>query len=163
MAARSRPRRWGVDVVVRGSTEVVREGSGDYDGDDTRQDNWVESASPALEGEGTVVAAFEPKEGAKDHLVLVRYSTGDSFHRDGGLMEVAAVFEDERLARWAAAMIEASPDAYSVGFLCEDGSCMKVSCPWSGYFESIESVEVLGIELGPAPSGRPSGRARARR
>ena len=154
-------KKWGVCVDSTCFTEVTREATEDqWDADDIRHDSSIQGARPCSDHEhADVVVAFEPKQGMEVYLVVVRRSTGDSFHREEGLMEVVAAFSDKRLALWAAESIQISGEANRLGFFAEDGGLDTIHVSWSGYFESLDSVDVQAIELGaPKPERKNSSR-----
>lgn len=149
--------KWGlcVDSVCR--TEVTREATEDmWDADDIRHDYSIRGARPCgeLEQPGVVVA-FEPKEGMEVHLLVVRHSTGDSFHREEGLMEVVAAFADKRLALWALESVRISGEAPRLGYFAEDGGVDHIYVSWSGYFDNVDSVDIETVALGP-PRPKPA-------
>jgi len=67
-------------------------------------------------------------------LALVLYTTGDSFSCTSGNPHVLGVFETADLAAAAIAKAEQGGDR---------------SAPWDGYFNSLDSTEVIPLEVLP--------------
>ena len=90
-------------------------------------------------------------------LVYATYSTGDTFHNEGGLFQPIAIYSElspalktkDYLEKWT----EKNKDSYSYSAVIqlEDGEGgfkdFKFSVPWMGYFESLEGIEVKKLLL----------------
>lgn len=75
------------------------------------------------------------RPGDSMYLVVVRYSSGDTFGHSSGHAYAEGVYDTKECANLVAAMIEA--ESYpSVGYL-----------PWVGFFESLEGVEIHNITV----------------
>jgi len=83
------------------------------------------------------------------YVVLLRYSTGDTFGNDDGEYAVADAFTDKELAneleewyrRWTSSDYLMSRNGKSVPFTGEfKGKEYRI--PWAGYFEHFENVEI---------------------
>lgn len=92
-----------------------------------------------------VIADFDVKRGDIVYLVFVEYSTGDSFGHSSGNISYVAVFKTEDKA-WAVYNTIKNQDwdeKHDLTYVSESGKEMTDgwAC-WSGYFESIENIEV---------------------
>lgn len=76
---------------------------------------------------------IEFKHGDTVYLVDVRYSTGDTFGQDYGYHTLVDAFDNEVEAdRLVASIYDGSYEGYK---------------PWYGYFESLESADVLQFKI----------------
>lgn len=75
------------------------------------------------------------RPGDNMYLVVVRYSSGNTFGHSTGHAYVEGVYDTKESANLVAAMIEA--ESYS----------SKGYLPWQGYFESLEGVEIHNITV----------------
>lgn len=66
------------------------------------------------------------------YLVLAVYTTGDSFHSCGGQYELCSVWKDATNAYDDLCRLEKSTDS---------------SLPWVGYFEHLDSLQVITLIL----------------
>lgn len=89
--------------------------------------------------------AIEP--GDMIYVITMHYSTGDSFGREDGCMEVMwatpSITEAEGIGR----AIREQESAFSVKFTLESGKTIEMSNPGAGYFESIDCIEVEGFAV----------------
>jgi hypothetical protein len=124
-----------IDVSIDGHTTVTREATEDqWDADDLAHsyhiDGWyiTERGPYRIDPEKPVYAVY------------VNYSTGDSFHRETGLMEVMMVNQNPEMAKRNVEQLEAADksQSYSVDLFLDDGSTFKQSACFTGYFESLE-------------------------
>lgn len=91
----------------------------------TTAQDWVE----------TVEVDFTPKSGEKVYIIVVRYSTGDSFGRSNGHWHIEGAYNDR-------------DEAEAIGKRIAHGNYKKDSyLPWNGYFEHLEEVSVEGLDL----------------
>lgn len=88
-----------------------------------------------------VVVGADVNVGDAVYIVWAEYGTGDSFGHDGGNVEFIAGFIDENNANECADMLRRVED-YSYTLTLEDGSTHDMHCPWVGYFESLERINV---------------------
>lgn len=96
-------------------------------------------------------AKFDIFAGDTVFLVVIVYSTGDSFgHDDGACSEIMYVSKDKKDAEYVCSLIEENryvDDGTSKKYeelidkLFEDRNVAYL--PWMGYFEHLDSVEVL--------------------
>lgn len=103
------------------------------------------------------IAVDFPIEPNKDYYLLyVEYGTGDSFGSDGGQLELIDVYEDLGVATEQLNKIELDYKIYqkntykadyNVTLTLGNGKEVKLSCPWKGYFESLEYVQIQTIRL----------------
>lgn len=100
---------------------------------------------------------FEPESNKTYYLLYVRYSTGDTFHHEDGCIEYMDLYFTMQDAEENAKKIQESskktnecfknPDYWSVTLTDAVGNVHKMSAPWKGYFEHLESVEIEAISL----------------
>lgn len=95
-----------------------------------------------------------PKPAASVYLlVVVDYSTGSSFHRESGLKSFVDLVptsdraDADALARWIKEHPEDHPE-----LTLPSGRAFKFHAPWIGYFEHMEQVEIVTIQLIPCSS-----------
>lgn len=81
----------------------------------------------------TIDTYFNPMVGDKVYLVIVRYSTGDTFGTTFGEWKIIGIFKTET-------------ESELVRFDIENGT-YKGSKPWQGYFERLESVDVFPMTI----------------
>lgn len=124
---------------------------GGYDEDDswsrdsTHTNNNVLGFKFSRGSDFDVIADFDVKVNDV-YLLSVIYSTGDSFGQDGGEIEYIGVYSDENLASEQAIVIEQNK-CHSVDLVANNGKKYKQHCPWVGFFESVESVNVDLISM----------------
>ena len=137
---------------------VTREGNRDdeWDRDDTARDWSFRNVFLSEEKSAwDLCLPFEVKQGDDVWVVLAIYSTGDSFgHDERACVEYVDAFLDKHKARDCARLVEASQKSYDdrtdkeVKWIREDGSEGKLDyVPWNGYFESLNEVECLYLEV----------------
>jgi len=103
----------------------------------------------------TVDVNFEPEKGKIYHLLYVVYSTGDSFgHDDGACFEAIGVYQDRKVAEENEKRLrEGKPTVKGqwgdrVVLLMEGmAKGHEYYPPWNGYFESLDTLEVLSLVL----------------
>lgn len=85
---------------------------------------------------------FEAKAGDAVHVLWMTYSTGDSFGHGDGYGEILWVFKDADVARQALNTWKEKSEEYSITIKDETGKKIQLSNPGSGYFESVNSLQV---------------------
>jgi len=135
-----------VDIVDNGYTEVTRHADPDerWDGDDLSTDHSIEGFNLRKESYGDLEVGFEPDFDKTYFLLYGIYSTGDSFHHEEGRIEFVDLYEDGEVAWENYRRLEASNE-YTVTLKHETGKEYGFYVPWRGYFESLTSLDVLGI------------------
>lgn len=79
------------------------------------------------------------------YVVVVEYSTGDSFGRDGGQSKVLDIFTT---AKEAADLAErATAHDYNKDGFGFRHNGVDYYTPWCGYFESLDSIEVWDVQV----------------
>lgn len=92
-------------------------------------------------------ADFEVKPGDVVHVVVAVWSTGDSFgHDEGAQCEVFGVYKDLEKAKACEEALEKATE-YELIIKTESGKTLKLHCPWHGYFESLDYVQVLTMTV----------------
>jgi hypothetical protein len=85
-------------------------------------------------------------------LLWATYSTGDSFGEDGGQTEFIQVLPLSKmhiLKQNAETIMSANnADSQSVKLLDAYGETYKMGCPWYGYFERLQSVDIKVLTVG---------------
>lgn len=123
------------DVQV--DTHVTRAADPDDKWDNDSTDGTVTVSSCTLidaDEYGSLPCSFPVKVGDTIYLVWAQYSTGDSFGSYGAQYELCAVFDNPSDAEKEKDRLENTSD-YSV--------------PWTGYFESLDSLNVESFVVQP--------------
>ena len=81
--------------------------------------------------------------GDKVYVLVMTYSTGDSFGSSTGHKEVLWVFKDLEVAKDARKEVHDQDQDYDINFVTDGGKIIKLSNPAAGYFEHLEDLEVL--------------------
>lgn len=86
------------------------------------------------------------KPGDTVYVVTAVYSTGDTFGHDAGhCMEFISYHKNSEIAYRNKKNIEAGLNkdkAYNYTIELDNGNTVSRYCPWDGYFESLDYVEV---------------------
>lgn len=85
---------------------------------------------------------FEAKPGDPVHVLWLTYGTGDSFGHGDGYGEIVWVFRDADVAKQALKVWQEQSEQYSITIYDDNGQAVTLSNPGSGYFESINSLQV---------------------
>lgn len=92
---------------------------------------------------------FVVPEGTEQvYVIYMIYSTGDSFGRSEGNMDIIHVTANEDAAHALADKITKNPDEYSIEFVDDFGRPIKISNRGAGYFERIDYVAVDCYSIG---------------
>ena len=83
-----------------------------------------------------------PEGTEKVYVVYMIYSTGDSFGRSTGNIDIIHACADETAAHALAEKITKNADEYSIEFVDDFGRDIKISNRGAGYFERIDYVAV---------------------
>jgi hypothetical protein len=75
------------------------------------------------------------------YLVVVTYSTGDTFGRSSGNTAIAYITEDPEEA------VKIRDDLNLGKNPSNDAKCPKGYCPWDGYFESMDDVSIIFLPV----------------
>jgi hypothetical protein len=96
-------------------------------------------------------------DGDQVGLLWATYSTGDSFGNDGGQCEFIQVLPLTKmhiLSQNAETIMSAneskSYSSSSVKLLDAYGETYTLGCPWYGYFENLQSVDIKVLTVGSA-------------
>lgn len=108
-----------------------------------------------------LLVTFKPENNKEYYLLYVQYSDGDSENTNYGKKCYVEMYEDFSLAEENAKIIRAHytardklikndvlGDWYNVNLKQLDGSFQKFHGPWIGYFEHIEEIFVVKLQLG---------------
>jgi hypothetical protein len=85
---------------------------------------------------------FEVEAGTPVHVLWMTYGTGDSFGHGDGYGEILWVFKDANVANVALETWRKYGEQYSITIKDDNGREITLSNPGSGYFESINSLQV---------------------
>lgn len=149
-------------------TETTRKGDPDeqWDGDDTAATTTVNALVLAGEDDYRDLTVGHPvAPGDTLHLLYAVYGTGDSFSHQSGCVEWIDAYRTKAEAEKAAEAIRAHYGRYersknsrkdpedfcSVRLPSSLGVEFTLSCPWIGYFESLEDVVVAALPVKAAP------------
>ena len=81
-------------------------------------------------------------DSATAYVIVMRYSTGDSFGSSNGHGEIIHAFGNEEIANKALDSIREQEDNYTITFTDDLGRDISYSNPGAGYFESVDSIEI---------------------
>lgn len=151
-------------------TDVVREGDTNdrWDKDDLSHDTEYHYVYPDENNRNHLELAvpFKLVDGNQYWLVVVTYSTGDSFHHEDGCTQEIGLYKTWKKANaaveeinhhysfcdrgrpWNSKVKNKKPkgwDAFSISIFNEVGRKEVVSPCWMGYFESIQAVEAISL------------------
>lgn len=115
--------------------------------DDTATDWTVRGISLGSEnGEHSLQPDFDVEVGDTVYVVYAVYSTGDTFHRaEGAYLEVLSFHKNGALAHQNAARArdrKGREEAYTMTIVYDSGAQVSRHCPWDGYFESLDYIQV---------------------
>lgn len=153
----------GVRIINHSYSEVTQEADphDEWSADSTRRYNDIrgfELAPDKARSYRDLEIKFNIDENKEYYLLCVSYSTGDSFSNHDGQLDYIELYEDKAMADAAMNAIEldykiykkksntGSAD-YSVTIKNNENNTFKISCSWKGYFESMESVDVIPVKL----------------
>ena len=138
-------------LFVSTETQTVRDyHDGETYGSWERVENYLGS-KVALEGKGSigwfseeVEVSFEPKVGQWVFVVIVQYSSGDSFGNSSGNISIAGVYDTpDKAAQVRQAILEDEKNnPHSYESLEIPGEASIYPGDWKGYFESLEDVRI---------------------
>ena len=92
--------------------------------------------------EEKINVSFEAEAGTPVHILWMTYGSGDSFGHGDGYGEILWVFKNADVARQALAAFQTSADQYSIPVKDDEGNTVTLHNPGSGYFESVNSLQV---------------------
>lgn len=103
-----------------------------------------------------LTTSFKTKYNTKYYLLYVLYRTGDSFGYSTGNIEFIGLYEKLDLAKRNEKLILEhykrvkddynAPNRYSIELFSSEKKKFAISCAWVGYFEFLESIEIVEIE-----------------
>lgn len=85
---------------------------------------------------------YEVNIGDTVYVLYMEYSSGDSFGRSDGNIEIIWVFKSKELANSAKENYNAHQGASIIDCITDSGVRMSLSNPAYGYFENIENVDI---------------------
>lgn len=116
-----------------------------WDNGDTAADisiNGVEFAEHYFD-----VALPQEYEASKPlYLLYANYDTGDSFGRQCNKFEAVDIFQDRARAEAAQRALTNSQEG-NASYVRDDGTTIQYSCPWHGYFECLNYLEVEDVAI----------------
>lgn len=90
----------------------------------------------------TLAQEFDPSKPL--YLIYASYDTGDSFGCDYGRFEGIDIFQDLEKAKNA---VEELEDDKKHEYTRENGKVIKYSKVWDGYFENLNYIEIIEVEV----------------
>jgi hypothetical protein len=147
-----------IRVINKTHTHITRhrDPNDEWDADDISIDNNITGIEIVTDEKyyGDLDVPFEVKPNQTYYLLYAIYGTGDSFCHSDGNIDYIELYEDINLANSSAQMIaddyksyEKDHNSYSCEILNSQGNIFKMSCPWKGYFESLEDVDVIPVNV----------------
>lgn len=85
------------------------------------------------------------------YVVYMIYSTGDSFGRSDGNIDILHCTASSEKAHALAKMITENPNEFSIKFIDDFDREISIYNNGAGYFEHIDYVEVLSFDLNGQP------------
>lgn len=79
-------------------------------------------------------------------MLWANYDTGDSFGRYRNKFEAVDIFQDRARAEAAQQALNDGKEGNS-SYVRDDGTTIQYSCPWHGYFESLNYLEVEEVAI----------------
>lgn len=79
-------------------------------------------------------------------LLFANFDTGDSFGRQCNKFEAVDIFQDRARAEAAGSALMESPEG-GASYVRDDGTTIQYSCPWHGYFESLNYLELEEVRI----------------
>jgi len=146
-----KPKSYAVNILHTLSCRVTRHAdhTDEWDADDLAYQPEVQAVQLSGSEYGDFYLDSEPKVGENFFLVYVIYSTGDSFHHEEGRIEFVGLLKDAVDAEALAEHIRKSDGSltrYQVA-LPSGESIEYYNGAWTGYFESLTSVNVASIPV----------------
>lgn len=135
-----------LELIYTAHRYVTREAAADdnWDRDDTDADVHCESLTMhTKDGYDRIGVTWDVKSGDQLYALIAIYGTGDSFGHDGGQVEFVDVFLTDTDARAAKRALEDGEGKY----YRQDGTVIKYSAPWDGYFESLTSLDAYCLTV----------------
>ena len=134
----------------RSRTTIIRSADPDkqWDGDDTSTDVCIGDTFTVVKRNQyyDLTVAGNPEAGEIFYLLIVIYSTGDSFSHHSGHVEYVGLYRDENTAWENLRRINDNANPLMLLDETEDGiEEYQIHPPWIGYFESIENVDVCQV------------------
>lgn len=80
------------------------------------------------------------------YLLYANYDTGDSFGRQRNRFEAVDIFQDRSRAEAAQRALTDSPEG-NASYVRDNGTTIQYSCPWHGYFECLNYLEVEEVAI----------------
>lgn len=80
------------------------------------------------------------------YLLYANFDTGDSFGRQRNKFEAVDIFQDRARAEAAQRALTNSEEG-NASYVRDDGSTIQYSCPWHGYFESLNYLELEEVAI----------------
>lgn len=120
-----------------------------WDKADVERTTSINGIIPVQEGYYDVIALDDNAE--QYYLLYVVYETGDSFHRDSGVVEFVDLHSDYDIAIANANKIrqhyEQDDDKFSVTLTDDAGATFTQHCPWTGFFERVQDIIVEPVRV----------------
>lgn len=120
--------------------------------DDDEWDNGETAADISVQGVEFAERYFDvalPQEYIPGPLYLLwaNFDTGNSFGRQRNKFEAVDIFQDRARAEAAQRALTDSEEGQSASYVRDDGTTIQYSCPWHGYFEHLNYLEVEEVKI----------------
>lgn len=119
--------------------------------DDDEWDNGETAADISIQGVEFAERYFDvalPQEYIPGPLYLLHanYDTGNSFGRQRNRFEAVDIFQDRARAEEALRALTNSEED-NASYVRDNGTTIQYSCPWHGYFECLNYLEVEEVRI----------------
>lgn len=133
-------------VMVEINEYQTREPNGDeWDSGDTAADISIQGVEFA-ERYFDVALPQEYDASKPLFLLFANFDTGDSFGRQCNKFDAVDIFQDRGRAEAAQRALTDSEEG-NASYVRDDGTTIKYCCPWHGYFECLNYLEVEEVAI----------------
>lgn len=121
--------------------------------DDDQWDNGETAADISIQGVEFAERYFDvalPREydASKPLFMLwANFDTGNSFGRQRNKFEAVDIFQNRARAEAAQRTLTDTEEGQSASYVRDDGTTIQYSCPWHGYFECLNYLEVEEVAI----------------
>lgn len=127
-------------------TREASDANDPYDRDSTAADICINGIRVVSDCYSDIDVPFDVVPGETYYLVWADYETGDSFGYDNNRVEFIDLFKSKELAEECASIARAVK-GYTYIFKRENGQDCTQSVPWTGYFESLNAINVEPVSV----------------
>lgn len=147
-----------IDILYDRWSYVTRERDpeDEWDNDSTAAD-WTVHGLKLVEDKAysEMTVAFDVVKGKTYYLVMADYGTGDSFGSYDNYLEFVDLFQTHEAAKAAELALLTPPpkdpnnwySTYQRTYVRDNGESVTVSVPWEGYFDHLNDLHILEVEV----------------